>query len=43
MNWTQLLSQANVPEPPGYAETVAKIQARPKQPELKKKGKRKKR
>ena len=43
MNWTELLSKANIPEPPGYRQTVARIAAMPKTPKVKKKGKRKKR
>ena len=41
MNWSELLKRANIPEPPGYEQTVAKVTAMPKLPKLKKKGKRK--
>ena len=41
MNWSKLLRQANIPEPPGYEQTVAKVLALPKRSKLKKKGKRK--
>ena len=37
MNWTEILRNGGVPEPPGYHETVAKVRARPKR--VKKKGK----
>ena len=37
MNWSELLSRANIPEPPGYKQTVAKVLARPKRPKRKKK------
>ena len=40
MNWTELLRMANIPEPPGYEQTVAKVSAKPKRPKRKKKGKR---
>ena len=41
MNWRKLLSTANIPEPPGYEQTVAKCLAKPKRPKgKKKKGKR---
>ena len=30
MDWTKILKQGGVPEPPGYVETVAKVNARPK-------------
>ena len=39
MNWTELLRMANIPEPPGYEETVAKCAAKPKPPKGKKKKK----
>ena len=35
------MRQANIPEPPGYEQTVAKVTAMPKPLKLKKKGKRK--
>ena len=25
MNWTEILERGNVPEPPGYHETIARI------------------
>ena len=37
MNWTELLKTANIPEPPGYVQTVAKCKAKPKSPRRKKK------
>ena len=37
VDWTRILKQGGVPEPPGYHETVAKVSARPKR--VKKKGK----
>ena len=37
VDWTRILKQSGVPEPPGYHETVAKLSARPKR--VKKKGK----
>ena len=37
MNWSKLLRQANIPEPPGYEQTVAKVTAMPKRPKRKKK------
>ena len=30
MDWTKILKQGGVPEPPGYRETVAKVTSRPK-------------
>ena len=39
MNWSKLLKQANIPEPPGYEQTVAKVLAMPKRPKGKKKKK----
>lgn len=30
MDWTKILKQGGIPEPPGYVETVAKVRARPK-------------
>lgn len=29
MNWTQLLADAGIPEPPGYQETVQALKERP--------------
>ena len=40
MNWTKLLRTANIPEPPGYEQTVARCKAKPKRFKRKKKGKR---
>jgi len=37
VDWTRILKQGGVPEPPGYRETVAKVTNRPKR--VKKKGK----
>ena len=37
MNWTELLSKANIPEPPGYRQTVERVTAKPKRPKRKKK------
>ena len=37
MNWSKLLRQANIPEPPGYEQTVARVLAKPKRPKRKKK------
>ena len=35
MNWTKILKRGNVPEPPGYHETVARIQDRSAKPRVK--------
>ena len=43
MNWTEILERGNVPEPPGYHETVARIQAKPPKPRIKPTRKTKKR
>ena len=40
MNWSELLKMANIPEPPGYRQTVDRVLAKPKRPKRKKKGKR---
>ena len=40
MNWTELLQQAGIPEPPGYVETVKVVTSRAKPVSAKKKGKR---
>ena len=37
MNWSKLLKQGNIPEPPGYEQTVAKLKVKPKRPRRKKK------
>ena len=42
MKWTELLKKANIPEPPGYEQTVARCKAKPKQ-QLRKGKKKKKR
>ena len=39
MDWTRILAQADVPEPPGYRETLEAIEAHPYTPPLKKKPK----
>ena len=39
MNWTELLRMANIPEPPGYRQTVERVTAKPKPPKGKKKAK----
>ena len=41
MDWTKILKQGGVPEPPGYVETVTKIKARPKREKKKAKPKKK--
>ena len=40
MDWTKILKQGGVPEPPGYQETVAKVASKPKRKKKKAKGKR---
>ena len=40
MNWTLLLKKGNVPEPPGYQETLETIQAKPYVKPVKKQKKR---
>jgi len=30
MDWTRILKQGGIPEPPGYLETVARVKNRPK-------------
>ena len=35
MNWTEILERGNVPEPPGYHETVARINFKPAKPRVK--------
>tara|TARA_A100001201_G_scaffold88954_1_gene77982 strand:- start:603 stop:728 length:126 start_codon:yes stop_codon:yes gene_type:complete len=40
MDWTKILKQGGVPEPPGYQETVTKVTSRPKRKKKKAKGKR---
>jgi len=39
VDWTKILKQGGVPEPPGYIETVAKVSAKPKRVKGKSKGK----
>ena len=41
MDWTKILKQGGVPEPPGYIETVAKVKSKPKRQKKRPKGKRK--
>ena len=41
MDWTKILKQGGVPQPPGYVETVARIKARPKREKKKAKPKKK--
>jgi hypothetical protein len=41
MDWTKILKQGGVPEPPGYRETVARVRAMPKREKKKAKGKKK--
>jgi hypothetical protein len=41
MDWTKILKQGGVPEPPGYSETVARVRAMPKREKKKAKGKKK--
>ena len=41
MDWTKILKQGGVPEPPGYVETVAKVRNKPKREKKKAKGKKK--
>ena len=40
MNWSEILRKGGVPEPPGYIETVAKVNAKPKRQKKKPKSKR---
>ena len=42
MNWSEILRKGGVPEPPGYIETVAKVQSKPKRAKRAKLAKRKK-
>jgi len=35
MNWTEILKRGNVPEPPGYHETIARLQSKPDKPRVK--------
>jgi len=39
MDWTAILKQGGVPEPPGYHETMARIDAKPKREKKKPKPK----
>jgi hypothetical protein len=41
MDWTKILKQGGIPEPPGYVETVAKVRSRPKREKKKAKPKKK--
>ncbi len=41
MDWTKILKQGGVPEPPGYRETVARVKAMPKREKKKAEGKKK--
>lgn len=41
MDWTKILKQGGVPEPPGYRETVARVKDMPKREKKKAKGKKK--
>ena len=41
MDWSKILKQGGVPEPPGYVETVAKVSSKPKREKKKAKGKKK--
>ncbi len=42
MDWTRILKQGGIPEPPGYLETVARVKNRPKRTKREKLAKRKK-
>ena len=37
MDWTKILAQSDVPEPPGYRQTLEKIKAHPYKKPTKKK------
>ena len=37
MNWTKLLSMANIPEPPGREQIIENLRNKPKRPKRKKK------
>ncbi len=41
MDWSKILKQGGVPEPPGYVETVARVRSKPKREKKKVKGKKK--
>ena len=41
MDWARILKEGGVPEPPGYQETMAKIEAKPKRKKKKPKNKKK--
>ena len=43
MNWTEILERADVPEPPGYHETIDRLKAKPAKPRIKPSQKNKKR
>jgi len=41
MDWARILKQGGIPEPPGYLETVAKVNSSPKKQKKKPKSKKK--
>tara|TARA_R100001086_G_C11832167_1_gene256867 strand:+ start:726 stop:854 length:129 start_codon:yes stop_codon:yes gene_type:complete len=41
MDWARILKLNGIPEPPGYLETVAKVNGRPKKQKKKPKSKKK--
>ena len=43
MNWTKILERGNVPEPPGYRETIERLKTKPVKPRVKPSRKSKKR
>ena len=43
MNWTEILERSNVPEPPGYRETIERLKTKPAKPRVKPSRKSKKR
>ena len=43
MNWTEILERGNVPEPPGYRETIERLKTKPAKPRVKPSRKSKKR
>ena len=43
MNWTEILKRGNVPEPPGYRETIDRLKGKPAKPRVKPSRKSKKR
>ena len=42
MNWTDILERSGVPEPPGYHDTVARLQSKSAKPRIKPSQKKKK-